>query len=235
MDRLIAETEVKEKNVEILTQNVQKTQKNEEISQKIQEKQENFPQTQSQKYLNSFENLTVADIKRQEEQKKQKEFEKEKEQLIEQQFVEEKVENQQPQETPQDAAKPQNIIEKPNYDLIEENPKIVKIKSKTKTKKSITKKTAAIVLSCALGVTGIITVANAIAIDQMQSSFSQIETTYNLKLREYLQHITELDGTKMGSEVIETYPDETKNAGDLGTKSNWFDRLCNFIARLFGG
>ena len=54
MDRLVAETEAKEKNVEILEKNVQKTQKNEEISQKIEEKQENFPQIQSQKYLNSL-------------------------------------------------------------------------------------------------------------------------------------------------------------------------------------
>ncbi len=240
MDRLVAEAEKKisekstQKAQEFKQKSGQNSTKTEQIVQKSEENSQNLDKSGQNapfSYVNSFENLTVADIKRQEEEKKQEEFKKEKEVLIEKQFEEPK----QQIEEPENETKSENIIEKPNYDLIEENPKVVKISTKKKSQKRLTKRAAAIALSLALGATGIITVANVIVIDQMQSSFSEIESTYNLKLRKYLQNITELDGTKMGSEVIETYPDETKSAGDLGTKSNWFDRLCNFIARLFGG
>ena len=36
-------------------------------------------------------------------------------------------------------------------------------------------------------------------------------------------------------EMIETYPEDMLDAGDLGKVSNWFDRLCNFIVGMFGG
>ena len=109
MDRLIAEKEVETK-----------TEKKVEI--KVEEKTK-----PSSQYVNSFENLTVADIKRQEEKRQAEEFKVEKEELIKEQFK--------PQEEVKAAQASQKIIEKPNYDLIEENKKIVKLHSKKKEKK----------------------------------------------------------------------------------------------------
>ncbi len=221
MDRLVAETETKEKEVQVQTE--------------VAAAQEQEPaQKETNSYINSFKDMTVADIKREEERKEQEEFKKQKEVLLKQQY-EEKIEEQTEQQEQKQEQASQKIIEKPNYDLIEENPKVLRLKKRTKEKKALSKKTAGIILSCTLGAAVIISVANFVVIDQMQSSFSQIESSYNLKLSDYLQRLTELDGTKMGTEIIETYPDENKPAGDLGKKSNWFDRLCNFIGRLFGG
>ena len=124
MDRLVAETEEK----------TQISTKIDENSRKIEEKQQNFDkivenetvaeqEVVQNSYLNSFENMTVADIKKEEEDKKLAEFKVEKEQLLEKQYQEEE------QKEPE---KSENIIEKPNYDLIEENPKVVKLKKRLK-------------------------------------------------------------------------------------------------------
>lgn len=218
------------------------------------------------KYINSFENMTVADIKRQEEEKTLAEFEKEKDELIAKQYkTEEKPQEKEPEkksareilfgkdektenvqetsaegqaekiENTEETEKQkvsQNIIEKPNYDLIEEK-KIVHLKKKEKSKPK--KKVAGIVLACVLGASAIICVSNTIALEQMSQNYFQIEEQYNVNLQKYLRDIANLDSTKKSMEMVETYPDDLLPAGDLGQKSNWFDRLCNFIVGLFGG
>lgn len=209
MDRLIAEKEVETK-----------TEKKAEI--KVEEKTK-----PSSQYVNSFENLTVADIKRQEEKRQAEEFKVEKEELIKGQFK--------PQEEVKAEQASQKIIEKPNYDLIEENKKIVKLKKKTKTKSVNKKKVAGIALACALGASAVVCVTNTILIDNMNTQFIQIDETYKLNLAKYLQNIYKLDTTKQSMEIIETYPDELLDAGDLGEYSNWFDKICSFLGGLFGG
>lgn len=209
MDRLIAEKEVETK-----------TEKKTEIN--VEEKAE-----PSSQYINSFENLTVADIKRQEEKRQAEEFKVEKEELIKEQFK--------PQEEVKAEQASQKIIEKPNYDLIEENKKIVKLHSKKKEKKKVSKKTAGIVMSCALAAGAIICVTNAVLIDNMNANYIQIDETYNMNLASYLRQIYNLDSAQNSMELVETYPEEMLDAGDFGEQSNWFDRLCNFINGLFGG
>lgn len=221
MDRLTLEAETEVKKAE--------------IAEKVEQAQESVPESEVQpaeervtsshnSYLNSFENMTVADVKKEQEEKELQEFEKEKEELIAKTY-------QKTEEEP----KPANIIEKPNYDFIEENKKIVKLTKKTQSKKKLSKKTAGIALAAVLGASAIVCVTNAALIDNYASNFVQVEETYNFNLAKYLKDINNLDATKKSMEFLETYPDDMLDAGSIGQKSNWFDKLCNFLGGLFGG
>lgn len=234
MDRLIVEKETEKKEV-----TTSKTQEKPSVSIKLKVKEETKPQAQQTtlktEYLNSLEDMTIGDVKRQEEKKAEEQFKIDKEVLIQQQFENSKDEEEIVQEQKPQAKVSQNIIEKPNYDLIEENKKIVKLKKKTKTKSVNKKKVAGIALACALGASAVVCVANTILIDNMNTQFIQIDETYKLNLAKYLQNIYKLDTAKQGMEIIETYPDDLLDAGDLGEYSNWFDKLCSFLGGLFGG
>ena len=228
MDKLVLEKETEtqtEKEVVVTeTSEFKEEQTVEKVE--IEEIQEVPSQT---KYLSSLENMTIADFKKQEDEKKTVEFEKEKEVLIAQQY--EKIDQ------PITEQVSQNIIEKPNYDLIKENKKIIKLKSKQQTqkKKKTNKKLATVAIACALGIGAVISVVNCAIIDNMSANYVQIDETYKLNLSKYLKNINNLDQAQNGMEMIETYPEEILDAGDVGEKSNWFDRLCNFIGGIFGG
>ena len=234
MDRLIVEKETEKKEV-----TANKTQETPSVSIKLKVKEEQKPQAQQTtlktEYLNSLEDMTIGDIKRQEEKKEAEQFKIDKEILIQQQFENSGNEKQSAKEQKPQAKVSQNIIEKPNYDLIEENKKIVKLKKKAKAKNVNKKKVAGIALACALGASAIVCVTNTILIDNMNTQFIQIDETYKLNLAKYLQNIYKLDTTKQSMEIIETYPDELLDAGDLGEYSNWFDKICSFLGGLFGG
>lgn len=217
MDKLYAEKKVEiEKKIETENKPLPK------LSIKIKE----TPPVQKTEYLNSLDNMTLADYKRMEEEKKAKESNLEKEKLIQVSLSEEKTPAQ---------SEFEKVIEKPNYDFIEENKKIVKLKKKEKPKAKNKKKLAGIMLACALGASALICVTNTVIIDNMNSNFLQIDETYKVNLASYLKNIYNLDVTQKSMEMIETYPEDILDAGDLGQKSNWFDRLCNFLGGLFGG
>ena len=248
MDRLVADIETEEK-IETTTAPVTETKKEEvvvpkikirlkqEVSQKESEpaKEQNFaeetPVSSRNAYISSFGDLTVADIKKQEEDKRVEEFNAKKDELLKKQF--EIADKREEKEEKQEVS--QNVIEKPNYDLIEENRKVIKLKQSDKKKKTNSKKVAGIVMACTLGASALVCVTNTIIIDNMSSNFTRIDETYKMNLKKYLKHIYDLDTTKKSMEMIETYPEDTLDAGDLGKVSNWFDRLCNFIGGMFGG
>lgn len=244
MDRLVADIETEEKietttspateikeevvvpKVKIRLKQTAEPKDFESKQETIEESKDTIPERNA--YISSFGDLTVADIKKQEEDKRVEEFNEKKEELLKKQFeIADKKEEKQEVS--------QNVIEKPNYDLIEENKKIVKLKKNEKKKKANSKKVAGIVMACTLGASALVCVTNTIIIDNMSSNFTQIDETYKLNLRKYLKHIYDLDTTKKSMEMIETYPEDMLDAGDLGKVSNWFDRLCNFIGGMFGG
>lgn len=220
-----------ESNVEVLEKTTETTQDKLVENEKAEVTVQKAPPA-NESYLNSFKDMTIADLKREEEEK----FKAERDRLIQEQFEKElkektKVKQEKVQKTAKEESK--NVIEKPNYDLIEENKKIVKLSKKTHEKSK--KKTAGIVLACVLGASAVVCVANTIVIDQMSSNYVQIDETYQFNLAKYLKDIYNLDVTKDSMQVIETYPDELLDAGDVGESSNWFDRICNFIVGIFGG
>lgn len=223
MNKLVVEVEKKvEEKVKTAESTIEKKiEKKQELP--ILEKTENSIQTE---YLKSLDNVTIADIKKQEEKKAIAQFEKEKDKLIQEQY---KTETQQ-QES-------QNIIEKPNYDFIEENKKVVKLRKKiTENKKSSKTKNRKVILAFGLAICSVLCVTNITLLDNYSSSLSQIESEfYDVNLPKYLKNIANLDTTKKSMEFLETYPTEMQEAGDLGEETNWYDKLCNFISGIFGG
>ena len=198
-------------------------------------KEETLSEPKQTAYLQSLENKTVEDIMEERRKKEAEEFAKEKEKLIEAQYAKkEEKPDVKIEEKPLE-----KTIEKPNFDLMEENKSVVRLfkrhKMETKQKKKKASKVGAIALTCALAGAGIVCVANTIIIDNMNKSLLQIDETYRLNLQKYLKEITKLDQTNKSLEFLDTYPDDLLDAGEIGEKSNWFDKLCNFFGGIFGG
>ncbi len=225
----------------------QKVEESSPTIKELQEKQKAEEASAQSAYLNSLENITVAEFLQREQEKDAKAFEKEKDALIEklyqptsvpeQENITAQAESQAAQQKMQQQSA--GVIEKPNYDFLEENKKIVKLtrrgSEKKKSSKKLSSKAAGIMLACALGASSVVCVANVALIDQMSASYFEIGETYKVNLAKYLKKISNLDATKKSMQFLETYPEDILDAGDVGQFSNWFDRLCNFIAGLFGG
>lgn len=234
MDRLIleAKTEVKEKSVETKAEEKQEVKKKEiTLEEKVISKQEQKEQEKIEEkveeveekkeiydgYLSNFENLTLSDVKPQEAVK-------EEEPVAE--VAEEVVEEEKPLAVQERTVK-KLIIEKPNYDFIAKSNKKEKPKRKGKLK--------TIVLACALAVCSVLCVSGAVMCDQLNNNYLELQDAYDLNLRSYLSNINKLNITNQGLEFLETYPEELNAPSDIGKTSNWFDRIANFIAGLFGG
>ena len=234
MDRLIleAKTEVKEKSMETKAEEKQEVKKKEiTLEEKVISKQEQKEQEKIEEkveeveekkeiydgYLSNFENLTLSDVKSQEAVK-------EEEPVAE--VAEEVVEEEKPLAVQERTVK-KLIIEKPNYDFIAKSNKKEKPKRKGKLK--------TIVLACALAVCSVLCVSGAVMCDQLNNNYLELQDTYDLNLRSYLSNINKLNITNQGLEFLETYPEELNTPSSIGKTSNWFDRIANFIAGLFGG
>lgn len=140
-------------------------------------------------------------------------------------------------------SKVSQVIEKPNYDYIEtltetEREKVFKIEKEEKVKPKVQfgrlKTIALAVLFAIFGVWGIVNIAK---LDSLNSGLTKIETLYNINLGKYVTNLAKLDLTSAENmeNLLPTIPDQKGDATDIGHHSNWFDRLCNFIAGLFGG
>ena len=234
MDRLIleAKTEVKEASVQTQAEEKQEVKKKEitleekVISKQEQKEKENTEDTVEEVeekkeiydgYLSNFENLTLSDVKPQEAVKEQEPVA---------QVAEEVVEEEKPLAVQERTVK-KLIIEKPNYDFIAKSNKKEKPKRKGKLK--------TIVLACALAVCSVLCVSGAVMCDQLNNNYLELQDTYDLNLRSYLSNINKLNITNQGLEFLETYPEELNTPSSIGKTSNWFDRIANFIAGLFGG
>lgn len=242
MDRLTAETETEEETevateekVETAVEEVEtQTETKPEESSASEEVEAEPTVSQNSIYLHSFEDMTVADFLKKEEEEKAKQFEKEKEKLIQQQYEKKPEPKKEEKEEKKEVS--QKIIEKPNYDFLQEDSKIVKLSKKEKPKKKAGKKKLSLFLSIALGISAVICLTNVIVIDHLSNKLSNLEyDLYEVNLPQYLKNIADLDSTKKGMEFIETYPEDNFDAGEAGQKSNWFDKFCNFLSGLFGG
>ena len=238
MDRLIleaktkeAKTEVKETSVQAQAEIKQEVKKATTLEEKVISKQEQKEQeiTEEEKeeveeviyngYLSNFENLTLSDVKSQETVDE-----------VAEEVQSEEIEDEQkvsPPQVKEEKTVKKLIIEKPNYDFIAKSNKKEKLKRKGKLK--------TIVLACALAICSVLCVSGAVMCDQLNDNYLELQDTYDLNLRTYLSNINKLNITNQGLEFLETYPEELNAPSDIGKTSNWFDRLANFIAGLFGG
>ena len=225
MDRLIleAKTEGKEPSVQTQAEEKQEVKKKEiTLEEKVISKQEQKEQEKIEEkvedveekkeiydgYLSNFENLTLSDVKPQEAVKEEEPVAEVAEEVVEEE-------------------KPLAVQEKPNYDFIAKSNKKEKPKRKGKLK--------TIVLACALAVCSVLCVSGAVMCDQLNNNYLELQDTYDLNLRSYLSNINKLNITNQGLEFLETYPEELNTPSSIGKTSNWFDRIANFIAGLFGG
>lgn len=236
MDRLIleaktkeAKTEAKEASVQAHAEVKQEVKKEITLEEKVISKQEQKEQeiTEEEKeeveeviyngYLSNFENLTLSDVKSQETVDD-----------VAEEVQNEEIEDEQkvsPPQVKEEKTVKKLIIEKPNYDFIAKSNKKEKKKGKLKT----------IVLACALAICSVLCVSGAVMCDQLNDNYLELQDTYDLNLRTYLSNINKLNITNQGLEFLETYPEELNAPSDIGKTSNWFDRIANFIAGLFGG
>ena len=238
MDRLIleaktkeAKTEVKETSVQTQAEEKQEVKKETTLEEKVISKQEQKEQeiTEEEKeevedeiyngYLSNFDNLTLSDVKSQET------VDEVAEEVQSEEIEDEQKEQISPPQIKEEKTVKKLIIEKPNYDFIAKSNKKEKKKGKLKT----------IVLTCALAICSVLCVSGAVMCDQLNDNYLELQDTYDLNLRTYLSNINKLNITNQGLEFLETYPEELNAPSDIGKTSNWFDRLANFIAGLFGG
>ena len=236
MDRLIleAKTEVKEASVQTQADEKQEVKKIEiTLEEKVISKQEQKEQEKIEEkveeveekkeiyngYLSNFENLTLSDVKSQETVDE-----------VAEEVQSEEIEDEQkvsPPQVKEEKTVKKLIIEKPNYDFIAKSNKKEKPRRKGKLK--------TIVLACALAICSVLCVSGAVMCDQLNNNYLELQDTYDLNLRSYLSNINKLNITNQGLEFLETYPEELNTPSSIGKTSNWFDRIANFIAGLFGG
>ena len=236
MDRLIleaktkeAKTEVKETSVQAQAEIKQEVKKATTLEEKVISKQEQKEQEITEKeeveeeiyngYLSNFENLTLSDVKSQETVDE-----------VAEEVQSEEIEDEQkvsPPQVKEEKTVKKLIIEKPNYDFIAKSNKKEKPKRKGKLK--------TIVLACALAICSVLCVSGAVMCDQLNNNYLELQDTYDLNLRSYLSNINKLNITNQGLEFLETYPEELNTPSSIGETTNWFDRIANFIAGLFGG
>ena len=203
---------------------------------KVEEAEEEAEQESQQaepinSYVSNFENLTISDVKKEIEQQEKEKVKKEKQEILEK-FVEEERSQIEPQaeiavETEEEKPVKKLVIERPNYDFIPEK--------KGKEKKAKKSKLKTVAVACALAVATVGCVAGSVVIDNMQSSYIELQDQYSLNLVTYLRNISNLNATNSSMDFLETYPEDLNDPSSIGETSNWFDNLTNFIAGIFGG
>lgn len=142
--------------------------------------------------------------------------------------------------------KPSSVIEKPNYDFIkplsaEEEEKIFKIEKIEKSAKKSkfnSKRLRLTLFSLLMAVFTIWGIVNVARIDTLQASYNALyQQYYDINLPNYLKNLGQLDAVNQNNmdNLFETIPEESVPPTSIDKKTNWFDRICEFLVGLFGG
>ncbi|MBO5394334.1 MAG: hypothetical protein J6A28_00320 [Clostridia bacterium] len=156
-------------------------------------------------------------------------------------FLQEK--QQEEEEVDRLESKVSQVIEKPNYDMIEglsqaEREKIFKIEKEEVAKPQVKfGKLKWIMLSILLAIFGVWGLINIATLDNLAAEVASVEAIYNINIATYAKNLATLDATSAENmeNLLPTIPDQKLDANQIGEQSNWFDRFCNFIGGLFGG
>lgn len=136
------------------------------------------------------------------------------------------------------------VIEKPNYDLMEElsesEREKVYVIEKDKPSEESSKKTSRfkkIALAILFGIFGIWGIVNITQIDLISSQVADVKSEYSMNLISYLNNLKNLDATNSNNmqNLLDTIPDQELKPSGIEKQSNWFDRFCNFLGGMFGG
>lgn len=135
-----------------------------------------------------------------------------------------------------------SAIEKPNYDFIEElseeEQKVIYKIEKDKPQKTKKKKNTRLRLALFSLVTCVCLsfgIYNIVDYFNVTNELNAVTEQYYLSLGNYLSKLATLDTASNYRELFETYPETPSLPSSVAKSSNWFDRICDFLARLFGG
>lgn len=135
-----------------------------------------------------------------------------------------------------------SIIEKPNYDFIEEltpeeQQKVYKVTREQQEAKpnKFSKRLRIALFGLVSTVCLIIGIVNVVEITNLQGQIGSATQEYQLNLANYLTKLGTLDTASSYNELFETTPSQPLPPSSMPKLSNWFDRICNFIAGIFGG
>lgn len=139
-------------------------------------------------------------------------------------------------------AQTQNVIDKPNFDMLEtlneeEKTKVFKIEkieqtTQPKPKRNRFKYIMIAILFAIFGTWGIVNISQ---IDILSKGVSEVSTEYSVNLGKYLLKLKKLDATSTQNmqNLLETIPEAGEGATQIKVQSNWFDRMCDFVSKLF--
>ena len=168
---------------------------------------------------------------------------------LRQKYAQKEPEMQQPQPTEEQEinkieSKVSSVIEKPNYDYMEtlsekQRKKIFVFKKENVVSQSKprTSKFKMIMISILFAIFGAWGIVNIASIDNVASQITEIGSQYHLNLFNYLKNLYMLDATNSENmkNLFQTIPENENLPNNLEAKSNWFDRICNFLEGLMGG
>lgn len=135
---------------------------------------------------------------------------------------------------------PKMIEEENTETIIEENTEnIKKSKPKFKTRLKIICIGAVLVLACMIGWT----IANAVEIKTLTAEMEQANKIYSVNIITHISNISKADdltnpdsifnlSSLSEAEVVPLQP-QLQQPVEYSNRSNWFDRLCNWLSNLF--
>jgi len=133
------------------------------------------------------------------------------------------------------------VVEKPNFDKIEELPfekrkKIFKVeKEKVENKKASNKKLKLAIACVCLVILSAFCITTGVEIAKANQSLQAVQSEYSANLGTLIQKIYSTETGNRSLSLFETYPEENLTASSFYETSNWFDRFCKFLTEFFGG
>lgn len=129
---------------------------------------------------------------------------------------------------------------------LSDNVEQIKIEAETQQKPTKSKKFRykliaigyALVLAICIGWT----IGNAIAINNQAGALTTASTSYEINVVKYTMKIAQLDGIEVSDSAdefspitsgFELQPEPLQHPTDYTTSTNWFDKLCNWLSKLF--
>ena len=136
----------------------------------------------------------------------------------------------------------EGLIEKPNFDEIEELPpekrkKIYKISTEKEEKQKfkLSKKLKMAIIGAVFCLLTAFCISTTVEIIKVNAELQQAQSSYDASLASLLQKITSTESGNRALNLFETFPEEDLGATSFYESSNWFDRICNFLTGMFGG
>lgn len=136
----------------------------------------------------------------------------------------------------------EEVIEKPNFDKIEDLPpekrkKVFKVTSEKEEKQKfkLNKKLKMAIIGIVFCLLTAFCITSGVEIAKTNAQIESVQSNYDASLTSLIQKIYSTETGNRSLNLFETFPEEDLGASSFYESSNWFDRVCNFLAGMFGG